>query len=368
MGREQPVREEPPVSDAKMEAAVLYGKENVVVEAVPLPPVGPGEVRVRIRAALTCGTDLKVYRRGYHARMIVPPALFGHEFAGEIEAIGEGVTGWHIGQRVVAANSAACEKCFYCRKGLPELCEDLLFVNGAYAEYITLPKRLVKANLLTLPEKLSYEEAALVEPLACVVRGMLETDVQPGDTVAVLGAGQIGLMFTRLCTAAGARVICVGRRPQRLRLAQKMGADAIIPIGQVEDVVQSVRDQTEEGRGPDRVIEAVGLPEVWEQAIAMARKGAVINLFGGCPANTTARVDTSRIHYDEVTIKGTFHHTPQTVRAALDLIADGTVPAGEFIEQRASLADLPAVFRSLLNGNCAVKVAIDPQADPTGKW
>jgi L-iditol 2-dehydrogenase len=343
-----------------MSAAVLYGKEDVKIEEVPVPPVGPGEVRVRIRAALTCGTDLKVYRRGYHARMIEPPAVFGHEFAGEIEAVGEGITLWKPGMRVVAANSAACGRCFYCLRRHPELCEDLLFVNGAYAEYITLPERIVGTNLLAIPAHVSFEEAALVEPLACVVRGMEETYVQPGDTVAVLGAGQIGLMFVRLCKLAGARVICVGRRPARLELAREMGADVLLRADCEPDIVQAVKAHTEGGRGPDKVIECVGLPEVWEQAIAMGRKAATINLFGGCPKDSMACLDTTRIHYDELTIKGTFHHTPATVRTALGLISDGRLPAKMLIQQRAPLAELPAVFQSLLNGNCAVKVAIDP--------
>src|SRR5438105_3732602 len=211
-----------------MTAAVLYGKENLQIETVDVPNIGPGDVLVRVRAALTCGTDVKVFKRGYHARMIVPPAVFGHEFAGEIDAVGPGVTGWKPGTRVVAANSAACGECFYCLRLRPELCEDLLFINGAYAEYITLPARIVCKNLLPIPDHVSCEEAALVEPLACVVKGMEETPIRPGDTVAVLGVGQIGLMFVRLCKMAGARVIAVGRRPARLKIAEAMGADTLL--------------------------------------------------------------------------------------------------------------------------------------------
>lgn len=346
-----------------MSAAVLYGKEDVKVEDVPIPDLTPGGIRVHVKAALTCGTDLKVFRRGYHAKMIVPPAVFGHEFAGIIDEVADGVEGWEPGTPVVAANSAACGKCFYCQLGRPELCEDLLFVNGAYAEYINLPARIVRTNLLRIPEHVSFEEAALVEPLACVVRGMEETHVQPGDTVTVLGVGQIGLMFVRLCKLAGARVIAVGRRPARLSVAEKLGADVLLQNGSDVDIVSEVRKHTEGQRGPDKVIECVGLPEVWEQAIALARKAGTVNLFGGCPKSSVARLDASRIHYDELTIKGTFHHTPQTVRKALKLITDGQVPARTFIQQQAPLSELPSVLRSLLNGNCAVKVAIHPPAD-----
>jgi L-iditol 2-dehydrogenase len=341
-----------------MTAAVLHGKEDVRIESVPVPSVGPGEVRVKIRAALTCGTDLKVYRRGYHARMIVPPAIFGHEFAGEIDAVGEGVTAWNVGDRVVAANSAPCGECFYCRRQRPELCEDLLFVNGAYAEYITLPERLVRVNLLPIPDHLSYEEAAMVEPLACVVRGMEEAEIQPGETVAVIGVGPIGLMFVRLCKLAGARVIAVGRRPARLEAARLQGADVLLSTDTESDILAAVRTHTESHQGPDRVIECVGLPEMWELAIAMGRKASTINLFGGCPKDTTVTLDTSRIHYDELTLKGTFHHTPQTVRGALALLAAGQVDARLFIQDSAPLSALPSVFADLNHANTAVKVAI----------
>jgi len=345
---------------ARMTAAVLYGREDVRIERVAVPEVGPGEVRVRIAAALTCGTDIKVFRRGYHARMIRPPAIFGHEFAGVIEAIGPGVEGWQVGQRVVAANSAPCGECFYCRRSLAELCEDLLFLNGAYAEYITIPARIVEKNLLPLPAHVAFEEAALMEPLACVVRGMEEVPIEAGETVAVLGAGPIGLMFIRLCKLAGARVLAAGRRPERLALAARMGADEIYNVGEIEDIAATLKARTEGGRGADKVIEAVGTPEAWKTALLIARKAATVSLFGGCPADTAITLDTHRVHYDELTIKGTFHHTPQTVRAALSLIAEGHIPAREFIQQRAPLAELPCILASLLNGNSAVKVAIEP--------
>ena len=171
-----------------MRAAVLYGKEDVRLESVPVPSVGPGEILVRVCAALTCGTDVKVYRRGYHARMIQPPALFGHEQAGDVVAVGEGVTDFQPEDRVVAANSAPCDQCFFCRRGQPNLCEDLLFNNGAYAEYIRVPARIVRKNTYLIPDGVSYKDAALVEPLACALRGLDESHVQAGDTVTVLPA------------------------------------------------------------------------------------------------------------------------------------------------------------------------------------
>jgi L-iditol 2-dehydrogenase len=182
----------------QMMAAVLYGKEHLQIEPVAVPTIGKGDVLVRVRTALTCGTDVKVFRRGYHARMIVPPALFGHELAGDIVATGEDVEDWRVGQRIVAANSAPCLACFYCHRGLENLCDDLLFNNGAYAEYIRIPDRIVQRNMYEIPEHVGYQDAALIEPLACVLRGLEETGVRPGDNVAILGLGPIGSMFVRM--------------------------------------------------------------------------------------------------------------------------------------------------------------------------
>ena len=345
----------------RMTAAVLYGKEDVRIERIAVPAVGPGEVRVRIGAALTCGTDVKVFRRGYHARMIRPPAVFGHEFAGTIDAVGAGITHWRIGQRVVAANSAPCGDCFFCRRAAPELCEDLLFLNGAYAEAVTVPARIVAKNLYAIPDSLSFAEAALTEPLACVVRGMAAVPVRSGETIAILGLGPIGLLFTRLCVLAGARVLAVGRRAERLALAAELGASEVFDLAATPDILPVLRSRTEGDRGPDKVIEAVGRPEAWEQAIALVRKAGTVSLFGGCPAETFVRLDTHRVHYDELTLVGAFHHTPDTFRQALALIACGDVPARAFLQQTAPLSALRAVLTSLLDGsNGAVKTVIQP--------
>jgi len=350
-------------STETMLAAVLYGVQDVRVERMCISPVGTGEVRVRIGAALTCGTDVKVYRRGYHATMIRPPAVFGHEFAGTIEAVGSGVMDWKVGQRVVCANSAPCDACYYCHRDLPELCEDLLFLNGAYAERITVPARIVAKNMLLTPDHLSDAEAALTEPLACVVHGMASMPVMAGETVIVLGAGPIGLLFVRLCSLAGARVLAVGRRTERLALAAELGASEVFDEREIAsaDLITTLNAHTEGGRGADKVIEAVGSPAVWETAIGLGRKAATISLFGGCPAGTSIALDTHRMHYEELKLVGAFHHTPKTIRDALEHISDGSVPAAKFIQHSASLSELPQVLADLAQGRqSAVKTAILP--------
>src|ERR1035438_2780475 len=279
-----------------MQAAVLYGREDVRLESVPIPAIGRGELLVRVRTALTCGTDVKVFRRGYHAKMIKPPALFGHEMAGDVVAVGEGVPRFKVGQRVVAANSAPCEECFFCRRGQQNLCEDLLFNNGAYAEFIRIPARIVERNTYRIPEGVSYHDAALIEPLACVLKGFEETAPRPGDTIAILGLGPIGLMFVRLARLYGCRVIAIGRRRTQLDRAEAMGAHELVRADQHANTVEAVRNLTG-GRGADIAVEAVGKPETWHWVLDMVRRGGTLNFFGGCPNDSRVMFDTNLLHY-----------------------------------------------------------------------
>ncbi len=357
-----------------MRAAVLYGKEDVRLEQRPVPEPGPGEVLVKIQAALTCGTDLKVFRNGGHAKMLKAPALFGHEFAGIIEKVGPGsaeargeasssrshVTDWKAGQRVVAANSAPCGSCFYCKKEQPNLCEDLLFVNGAYAEYLLLPARIVKENLLEIPQKLSFQAAALTEPLACVLRGVQAITPERGETVAILGAGPVGLLFVQLAAKAGTRVTVLGKGAKRLDAALRCGAEMILDLATLEDPLSAVRRVTPEGKGPDVVIEAVGRPEAWSQAISMVRPGGRVLLFGGCPAGTEVPLETRRVHYDELSLLSVFHHTPEGIRQSLNLLVNGIVKPDLLITRQAPLDDLPGILRGMLTDQDAVKTAILP--------
>ncbi len=343
-----------------MTAAVLYGKEHLEIERVDVPMIGPGDVLVRVRAALTCGTDVKVFRRGYHARMIKPPALFGHELAGDIVAVGERVTGFKIGQRVMAANSAPCGACFYCQRSQENLCEDLLFNNGAYAEYIRIPERIVQKNLHVLENSVGYQDAALAEPLACVMRGLEESNVRPGDTVAIVGLGPIGMMFVRLAkTLYEARVIAVGRRQPQLDRAARMGADELVLNKDGADVVGAVKRLTH-GRGADVVIEAVGLPELWQLGVHMLRRGGVVNFFGGCASGTDVRLDTNLLHYSEITCKASFHHTPALMRKALESITRGYVTAKDFVNGVEPLTNLLEVMQHLMSHNGHLKTAIIP--------
>jgi L-iditol 2-dehydrogenase len=342
-----------------MMAAVLYGKEDLKIEAVPVPEIGPGDVLVRVKTALTCGTDVKVFRRGYHARMIVPPALFGHELAGDIVAAGENVRGFRMGQRVVAANSAPCGACFYCRRDNENLCDDLLFNNGAYAEYIRIPERIVERNLYEIPDHVSYQDAALIEPLACVLRGLDETAIRSGDNIAILGLGPIGLMFVRLAKVYGARVIAIGRRKSQLERAEAMGADELLICADGVDVIKQVRGLTE-GYGADVAIEAVGLPEAWETALRLVRRGGTVNFFGGCPNDSRISLDTALMHYSEITCTASFHHTPKHIRKALDIVSRGDITSSDFVNRVEPLSNLLQVLQHLMSHNGHMKTAIIP--------
>lgn len=342
-----------------MKAVVFYRPGDIRFEEVATPTPGPGEVLVRIGSALTCGTDLKTYRRGHPVIIKKTPALFGHEWAGTVEAVGDGVASVRRGDRVVGANSAPCHLCFPCRMGRVNLCEDLQFLNGAYAEYIRVPARIVQQNLLPLPEHLSFAEAALVEPLACALHGIERSGVRLGQTLCIFGAGPMGLLLTELAKRQGVRVIMVGKGQFRLTKAAEAGADEVLDAAQGERVLAEVRRLSPEGRGADVTIEATGRPEVWEQAVEVTRKAGTVVLFGGCEPGTSFRVDTRRMHYEELMLIGVFHHTPRHIREALGLLEQGLLNTKVLLTHQMALSSLPEAFELLARGE-AIKVALTP--------
>lgn len=340
--------------------ALLYGKEDLRLEVVADPTPAVGEVVIQVGAATTCGTDLKVWRRGGHAKMLRPPTLFGHEAAGQIVALGEGVTGWQVGDRVVPNNSAPCHHCFFCQRQEYSLCTNLTWNNGTFAEYLRIPAAIVQQNLLRVPDELSYELAAMTEPLACVLHGVARSNIKAGDRVVVLGDGAIGLMFVaKLAHDQHVEVLLFGGNDQRLEIGKQLGATSTFNYHQLEDIPSVVKELTQ-GWGADVVIEATGVPSVWEIAIACARPGATVNLFGGCPRDTSITVNTEQLHYSELTLKGVFHNTPEFVREALSLIASQKIPFDRLISDRRPLKDLEQVFYDMRERQ-VIKVAMVPE-------
>ena len=355
-----------------MTAAVLHGREDLRIEQVPMPKAGSGEIVVRVHAALTCGTDLKVYRRGYHARMLKPPIPFGHELAGTVHQVGRGVAAFRPGDRVVALNSAPCGECYYCRHDQENLCDRLIFNNGAYAEFLLIPARIAAKNTLRIPPGISFEHAALTEALACVVHGLDECQARTeipgagssgwrtGDTVAIIGAGPIGLMFMNIAQLAGLNVIAVVKRDEQVDAARRFGASEVVQISSDSDPVAAVRALTPQRRGVDVAIECVAKPLAWQWAVDMVRKGGTVNFFGGCAAGTKVELDTNRLHYNNITLRASFHHTPAAARRAFDLIVSGKFRCGDTITSRAPLTELNRVFRRLMNRAGDIKTAIIP--------
>ena len=348
------------LSNGTMSAAVLHGREDIRIEQVPVPQAGPGELIVQVGAALTCGTDLKVFRRGYHAKMIVPPALFGHELAGTVVEAGEGVVGFSKGDRVVALNSAPCGRCYFCRRDQENLCDDLLFNNGAYAEYIRIPERIVAKNTLRVPDHVPLEHAALTEPLACAVHGFEDSHPHPDDTVAIIGGGPLGLMMLHVAALFGCQTIAIVKHDGQVEAARQLGATHVVQATSIRNAIRETRALTPNDRGVDIAIEAVGVPDAWEEAVEMVRKGGTVNFFGGCAADTKVTLDTNRIHYSDITLRATFHHTPAICRRALELISSGRFMAANFITGHAHLYELNRVFKKLMNRTREIKTAIVP--------
>ena len=344
----------------KMKAIRYYSPLNIKYEEVDIKDPKEGEVQVKIKAALTCGTDVKTYRRGHPVLIKKIPSGFGHEFAGDIVKTGKNVSGFKVGDRVVAANSAPCGECFFCKRGEYNLCENLEFLNGAYAEYINIPKSIVKRNLIVIPDDLSYEKAAFSEPLANVVHGIERTGIKAGHTVGVVGLGPIGQMFVKLAKLKGARVIAAGRNPLKLKMAKEFGgADEIIDLTKYQNPEKIFIDFSDGRKGLDVAIECVGLPEIWERMFTFVRRGGIVHLFGGCKSGTSVSIDTRRLHYDEIKVLSIFHHTPLYFREALKLIASGEVPVEKLITDMVPLERTEEALIKHMNGK-ALKVLIRP--------
>jgi L-iditol 2-dehydrogenase len=281
-------------------ALLYYGAGDLRLEDVPTPEPGPGEVLVQVEVALTDGTDAKAFRRGHPILLGELPSPFGHEFCGIDVGSGE---------RVVAANSAPCGECPPCRRGQEELCANLYpLLNGAYAEYVLVPAHIVERNLLPVPSGLASEVAAMIGPLACCLHGADQARIEAGQTVAVVGLGPVGLMLCAAAKDAGANVVAVGGRPEHRELASAFGA---VPG---------------DGRGADVVIEVAGTEESWADSVDLVRAGGTVVFFGGRERDSEQTVEGFRLHYEELTLRGAFHHTPRTVRAALAFLASGAYP------------------------------------------
>jgi L-iditol 2-dehydrogenase len=323
-----------------------------------IPSLGDGDILVKVKRALTCGTDVKTYKRG-HPKYI-PPTLFGHEFAGEIISTGSGVDRFEPGMRVVAANTAPCNVCYYCKRGQQNLCSDLLVNLGAFAEYIRVPERIVQQSTFVIPDHLEEVEAAAMEPLACVVHGQDLLQIQPGESVVIIGSGgPIGLMHLQLALKQGASpIIAIDLSENRLKTARKLGATLSLNP-EVDDILEAVHEVTD-GRGADVAIESAGSLKAWESAIDLVRKGGRVQWFGGLPGGTDITLDTVRLHYDELTLFGVYHATPLSFERAFGMIEQGVIDISSLITDVVPLAQLEDALLSMFQGE-SIKMAINPE-------
>lgn len=345
----------------------LLGPERVELRRVAVPEPGPGEILVRIGAATTCGTDVKVLRRGGHPRMLHAPTPFGHEMAGTVVATGPEQDRWALGDRVVVANSVPCGACEWCLRGRENLCPSLRYLNGAFAEYILVPRRFAEVSTYAIPDGVPFEVAALAEPLACVLHGLEVCPLErPSDTV-VYGGGPIGLLFVDVLANSPAdfpaggehHIVLADPNPWRLEVGRALGAAATVQVSRDGGEAARLSRRSRAGDGFDVAIEATGSPAAWQDALASVRPGGVVQLFGGCPPGTTVPLDTHRLHYSEITVKSAYHHRPATFQRALALLASGQLHPEALLSAERPLSELEAALRSMRRRE-ALKVVIRP--------
>ena len=325
-----------------MRAVIYHGPRDIRLEERPIPEPGPGEIIVRAGAALTCGTDFKAYRQGHRVLLGEYPSPFGHELAGTVSALGQGVKNIKEGDRIVVANSAPMDDCYWCTHGQNHLCPNLKLHNGAYADYNRVPQHIVRGNLHPLAPAIPFEVGALAEPFSTAIHAAEVLGVRAGESCAVIGAGPMSLLLIHALTARGARVAVLGRSRRNLDAARAAGAEAAFSTddGSIEERARAWAA----GRGPDHVFEAVGKPETHLQAIAIVRDGGKVCLFGGCAQGATIPLDLHRIHYKQISLHGVFHHTPPHFREAVRLLSEGKVKTELLIQGEIKLADVPHFF------------------------
>jgi len=336
--------------------ATLVAPGQIEMRDEPVPQPKPGEIVVRVRAALTDGTDLKAYRRG-HPKMPMP-TRFGHEFSGDVAAVGEGVSGFRVGQAVMCVHTAPCGECFWCAAGQEELCERLLprMLLGAYADFITVPAHVVAQNCFKKPEDVSYGESAFLEPLACVVHSLAFLGASAGATVAIVGNGGFGILHGLLLEHEGARALLIGRNPERAELARSLG---LTTIASDESYGKNAVLAATGGRGADAAIDCTGDPVVWEAAPELVRRGGTVSFFGGLPESARVSFSAERVHYDEIRLISPFHFTPADVRRAYELIVAHALPLSSLLSDSYRLDDVALAFARLDRGE-GMKALIEP--------
>ena len=348
--------------DSFMNAYLFHGPKDIRYEKIPIPEISENEMLVKVETVLTCGTDLKTYERGHPVLIKSTPSLFGHQFSGTIVKVGEKVKGFHVSQNVIPINSAPCFNCRFCIKERFNLCENIIFLNGAYAEYVVIPERIVKHNTYEIPKGVNFDSAAALESIAVVLHGLEKSEVYKGKTICIIGTGSIGLLFCAIANLRGAKVISIGRKENKLKIAKELGASFTLNksnFSTKDELKLGLRNLI--GDDPEIVIEAAGHPESWQLALELVRKGGLVNFFGGCKKDTKIEVDTYRLHYEELKLIGTFHHTPYYIKEALNLLGEfQSKISRKIITHSFLLKELEKAFLLQKSGE-VIQAAIKPQ-------
>lgn len=343
----------------EMRAAVYLGPEKIELRIVPIPEPKAGELLIKVRAATTCGTDVKTYRRGHPK--FPPPFIFGHEFGGDIVKVGEGVERFREGMRATANVFAECGECFYCKHGQGNICANLVYNFGAFAEYMIIPASIVRRTTFEIPAHIPYAHAAFLEPLVTVVHGWHKVAIQPGETVAIIGAGgPISLMHLQLALRSGAsQVIAIGHSPARLDIAKKLGATHLVNAKEA-DTIMAVRELTH-GYGADVVIECAGTKQTWETSVDVVRRGGRVLWFGGLPGGTKVEIDAARVHYGEIALLNMHGGTAEEAREAFDLIVSGAINVEPMLNGELPLEQVELALKKMIAGE-VVKMVITPES------
>ncbi len=350
-----------------MRAVYLKGIQDIEVTEAPEPRIPGQGILIRVEACAVCGTDVKMYRHGYAAAKL--PLIPGHELAGRIERIEGTFPGLSEGLRVAVAPNIPCGTCSYCRDGQQTACDALQTVgvhrDGGFAELLALPAHAIEEGcVFPIPDGVTAEEAALIDPASCVVNACELSRVKPGDTVVVLGAGPAGCLCVEVSRAFGAsRTILIQRSPGRLAQAKFTAASVAVDASR-EDPLARVQKETS-GRGAEVVIVACGTPEAQEQAMQMVAKRGSVNLFGGLPkASPTVRLDANLVHYREFSLVGTHGGSNRHCALALQMIADGRIKAREYVSRRFPLSEFLAALAGA-EGKSGLKMFVNPLGSGT---
>lgn len=345
-----------------MKAALFYAPGDIRIDEIDVPPISEGELLIRVRACAVCGTDIRVFE-GKKTKGIHPPAVIGHEIAGEIQEKGRAVRGYEIGDRIAIIPVIPCRICYYCLNGMENICANRTAFGyeygGGFQEFMRVPEMAVRAgNVVNIGPSLSFEEASLIEPLSCCLNGNRRSGIRPGDVVMIIGAGPIGLLHILLARMSGARRILVSELTQERRaLALKMGADLAFDPS-THNLTDLALHETE-GRGIDAAIMAIGIPTLVNDLLKATRKGGSVNLFAGFSGEGEAQIGANLLHYNEINLTGTASASRSHFHSALSLVLAKRIDLSPLVSHRFPLSQIDQAIQATKKGE-GIKVIVIP--------